>query len=167
LTTANTTANILANLNPDDVENITVLKDAVSTAVYGADAGAGVIVITTKSGKKGKPKFNLSFNSGFNQQAVSSYRQFTGEEYKTYLKDGLNNLLGQNYTVDQLAAGAYNNATIISIMKSPYSTDWQDIVRKDGYQQNSDFSVSGGNDKFTYYASANMFDQNSIIKILF
>ena len=164
LTTANTTANILANLNPDDVENITVLKDAVSTAVYGADAGAGVIVITTKSGKKGKPKFNLSFNSGFNQQAVSSYRQFTGEEYKTYLKDGLNNLLGQNYTVDQLAAGAYNNATIISIMKSPYSTDWQDIVRKDGYQQNSDFSVSGGNDKFTYYASANMFDQNSIIK---
>ena len=61
LTTANTTANILANLNPDDVENITVLKDAVSTAVYGADAGAGVIVITTKSGKKGKPKFNFVF----------------------------------------------------------------------------------------------------------
>ena len=47
LTTGNTTGNILANMNPDDVENITVLKDAVSTAVYGADAGAGVIVITT------------------------------------------------------------------------------------------------------------------------
>lgn len=60
LTTGNTTANILANLNPDDVESVTILKDAVSTAVYGADAGAGVVVINTKSGKKGKPKFSLS-----------------------------------------------------------------------------------------------------------
>lgn len=164
ITTANTTANILANLNPDDVESITVLKDAVSTAVYGADAGAGVIVITTKSGKRGKPKFNLSFNSGFNQQAVNSYRGFTGAEYKEYLKDTYNNALNQNYTVDQYAAGIYNSSSLINVMKSPYSTDWQDVVRKDGYQQNADFNISGGNDKFTYFTSANMFEQNSIIK---
>ncbi|WBV59585.1 SusC/RagA family TonB-linked outer membrane protein [Chryseobacterium camelliae] len=163
LTTANTTANILANLNPDDVESITVLKDAVSTAVYGADAGAGVIVITTKSGKKGKAKFNFSFNSGFNQQAVEGYRGYTTDEYKTYLRTQVNNLLGTNYTNEQIAGGAVNS-TFTGIFNSPYSTDWQDIVRKDGYQQNADFSMSGGNDKFTYYASANMFDQNSIIK---
>ena len=82
LTTNNTTANILANMNPDDIESVTVLKDAVSTAVYGADAGAGVIVITTKSGRKGKPRFNLSFNTGFNQQAVDPHRGFTAAEYK-------------------------------------------------------------------------------------
>lgn len=164
LSTANTTANILANLNPDDVESITVLKDAVSTAVYGADAGAGVIVITTKSGKKGKPKFNLSFNNGFNQQAVDSYRGFTADEYKTYLRDMYNNSGNTNYTIDQLAGGAINSATLIAIMKSTDNTNWQDIVRKDGYQQNADFSMSGGNDKFTYYASANMFEQNSIIR---
>lgn len=163
LTTNNTTANILANMNPDDIENVTVLKDAVSTAVYGADAGAGVIVITTKSGKKGKPRFNLSFNTGFNQQAVESHRGFTAGEYKEYLKDGLNNLLGQNYTVDQYAAGAFNNSTVLSIFRSQADTNWADIVRKDGYQQNADFSMSGGSDKFTYYASANMFDQNSIV----
>ncbi|WP_294324578.1 SusC/RagA family TonB-linked outer membrane protein [uncultured Chryseobacterium sp.] len=163
LTTANTTANILANLNPDDVESITVLKDAVSTAVYGADAGAGVIVITTKSGKRGKARFNLSFNSGFNQQAVKSYRAFTTDEYKTYLRTQVNNYLGTDYTNDQIAAGAINS-TFSGIFNSPYSTDWQDVVRKDGYQQNADFSMSGGNDKFTYYASANMFDQNSIIR---
>lgn len=163
LTTANTTANILANLNPDDVESITVLKDAVSTAVYGADAGAGVIVITTKSGKRGKARFNLSFNSGFNQQAVKSYRAFTTDEYKTYLRTQVNNYLGTDYTNDQIAAGAINS-TFSGIFNSPYNTDWQDVVRKDGYQQNADFSMSGGNDKFTYYASANMFDQNSIIR---
>ena len=173
LTTASTTANILANLNPDDVESITVLKDAVSTAVYGADAGAGVIVITTKSGKKGKPRFNFSFNSGFNQQAVSNHRAFTGDEYKTYLTDMYNNTYNTNYTTGQIAGGilfanghvtAATNNTVTGIFNQPYNTDWQDIVRKDGYQQNADFSMSGGNDKMTYYVSANMFDQNSIVK---
>ncbi len=171
LTTANTTANVLANLNPDDVESITVLKDAVSTAVYGADAGAGVIVITTKSGRKGKAKFNLSFNTGFNQQAVSGNRAFTGQEYKEYLRDMFNNTYTRNFSLDEIANGAFsgiasatNNTNLVNIVKSPYSTDWEDVVRKDGYQQNADFNMSGGNDKFTYYASANMFDQNSIIK---
>jgi TonB-linked SusC/RagA family outer membrane protein len=164
LTTNNTTANILANMNPDDIESVTVLKDAVSTAVYGADAGAGVIVITTKSGKKGKPRFNLSFSTGFNQEAVKPHRGFTAAEYKEYLKDGLNNLLGQDYTVDDYTAGKFNNATVLSIFRSEDDTNWADIVRKDGYQQNADFSMSGGSDKFTYYASANMFDQNSIVR---
>lgn len=171
LTTANTTANILANLNPDDVESITVLKDAVSTAVYGADAGAGVIVITTKSGKKGKAKFNFSFNSGLNQQAVDSNKGYSALEYKTYLRDMFNNTYNQNYSIEQMAAGALSanlsaatNNTVKSIMGSPYDTDWQSIIRNDGYQQNADFNMSGGNDKFVYYASANMFDQSSVIK---
>ena len=164
LTTNNTTANILANMNPDDIESVTVLKDAVSTAVYGADAGAGVIVITTKSGRKGKPRFNLSFNTGFNQQAVDPHRGFTAAEYKEYLKDGLNNLRGTDFTVEDYTAGKFNNGTVLSIFRSTDDTNWADLVRKDGYQQNADFSMSGGNDKFTYYASANMFEQNSIIQ---
>ena len=172
LTTNNTTANILANMNPDDIESVTVLKDAVSTAVYGADAGAGVIVITTKSGKKGKPRFNLSFNTGFNQQAVDPHRGFTAGEYKEYLKDGLNNAINKDYSVADYAAGILANHTnsasllsnVATIFKSDYDTNWADIVRKDGYQQNADFSMSGGSDKFTYYASANMFEQNSIVK---
>lgn len=173
LGTANGTSaltNILANLSPDDVESITVLKDAVSTAVYGADAGAGVIVITTKSGKKGRPRFNLSFNSGFNQQAVEMARNYTAGEYKTYLRDMFNNSLNSNYSIEDIAAGALGgkisasaNAQAVGVMSSPYDTDWLKIVRKDGYQQNADFSLSGGNDKFTYYAAANMFEQNSII----
>ncbi|WP_236900648.1 TonB-dependent receptor plug domain-containing protein [Elizabethkingia ursingii] len=118
LTKSNTTANILANMNPDDIESLTVLKDAVSTAVYGADAGAGVIVITTKSGKRGKTRFNFSFNSGFNQQAVESNRGFTGEEYKIYLRDAVNNYLGSNYTIEDIANGKVN-ATFTNIFKSP------------------------------------------------
>ena len=56
LSSAATSSNILANLNDEDIESVTVLKDAVSTAAYGADAGAGVIIITTKSGKKRRGK---------------------------------------------------------------------------------------------------------------
>ena len=108
LTTQATTGNILAQMNPDDIESVTVLKDAVSTAVYGADAGAGVIVITTKNGKKGKARFNLSFNSGVNQQAVDSRRGFTSDEYKVYLRDAVNNYLGTSYSIDDIAAGKVN-----------------------------------------------------------
>ena len=163
LTTNNTTANILASMNPDDIESVTVLKDAVSTAVYGADAGSGVIVITTKSGRKGAAKFNFSSSIGWNERAVDTYRGFTGQEYKDYLRDQVNNYLGTSLTNDQIANGAVNG-TFTSIFSSPYSTNWQDETMKKGFQQNVDFSVSGANDRLSYYSSANYFKQESVIK---
>lgn len=163
LTRNNTTGNILANMNPDDIESVTVLKDAVSTAVYGADAGAGVIIITTKSGKKGDAKFNFSSSIGWNDRAVDTYRGFTGQEYKDYLNVAVNNYLGTSYTNEQIANGAIN-ATFANIFKSPYSTNWQEETMKKGFQQNVDFNVSGANDKLSYYASANYFKQESVIK---
>lgn len=69
LTRQNTTANILSNLNNNDIESVTVLKDAVSTALYGADSGAGVIIITTKSGKSGKAKFSSPNSYGVSSRA--------------------------------------------------------------------------------------------------
>ena len=100
------------NMNPDDIESITVLKDAVSTAVYGADAGAGVIVITTKSGKKEeKPRFNFFFLIVVSNQQSSlrSNRGFTGENIKNLLcEDAVNNYLGSNYTIGDIANGKVN-----------------------------------------------------------
>ena len=71
LSSQTSSSNILANLNDDDIESVTVLKDAVSTAAYGADAGAGVIIITTKSGKKGEAKYKLSSEVGFVTRGVA------------------------------------------------------------------------------------------------
>ena len=70
LTSNTTTANILANFNEADIESVTVLKDAVSTAVYGADAGTGVVIITTKSGRKGKARFSFNNEMGVAYRAV-------------------------------------------------------------------------------------------------
>ncbi len=165
LTTNSTTGNILANMNPDDIESVTVLKDAVSTAVYGADAGSGVIVITTKSGKSGKAKFNFSSNIGWNDRAVKTYRGFTGDEYKTYLRDAYNNKNGINASFEDYANGtAASSASYRNILNSPYSTNWQDLTMRKGFQQNIDFSVSGASDRLTYYSSANYFNQESVIE---
>lgn len=158
-----TTSNALAGLNPDDIENVTVLKDAVSTAVYGADAGAGVIVITTKSGKKGKAKFNVSFNSGFNDRAIKPHASFSSPSWKSYLADAYSNQQKKTYTVEQIANGALG-AGLANIFKNPTNTDWQAETQKKGYQQNLDINISGGNEKFTYYSSFNYFNQESVVK---
>jgi TonB-linked SusC/RagA family outer membrane protein len=174
LTTGNTTANILANLNPDDIENVTVLKDAVSTAVYGADAGAGVIVITTKAGKKGKARFNLSMNTGMNERALEGHKGFNMTQWKEYLAYAVMNTynatpswgmtfnnIGEVY--DYLIAGG-EGADLQNIFTTSNDTNWRKEIQKTGYQQNVDFNVSGGNDKLTYYTSANYFNQESIVK---
>ncbi|MGC5744499.1 SusC/RagA family TonB-linked outer membrane protein [Chryseobacterium sp. NFX27] len=158
-----TTANALAGLNPDDIENVTVLKDAVSTAVYGADAGAGVIVITTKSGKKGKARFNFGFSSGFNDRAVKPHASFSTSDWQTYLLQAYSNRDNVNYTAEQIANGAVG-ANAADVFQSTNNTDWQKATQKLGYQQNIDFNVSGGNEKFTYYSSVNYYNQESVVK---
>ena len=156
LTANTTTANILANLNMDDVESLTVLKDATSTAIYGADAGAGVIVITTKSGKKGKPRFSLNFSHGFSDRAVEGHRGFTASEYKSYLRAALINKYGSVPT---------NDDDINNLLNSTADTDWRkEAENKQAYTQNVDVSVSGGSDKISYYLSGNYFNQEGIVK---
>ncbi|MFV0152133.1 SusC/RagA family TonB-linked outer membrane protein [Empedobacter falsenii] len=172
LTRNNTTSNILASMNPDDIESVTVLKDAVSTAVYGADAGAGVIIVTTKSGRRGAAKFNFSSSIGWNDRAVEGYRPFTANEYKEYLAVGaMNRYQAANpgmfddltMTYKTLADGALG-ASVAGIYNSTADTNWKDETQKKGFQQNVDFNVSGANDRLSYYASANYFKQESVIK---
>lgn len=190
LTANTTTANILANLNMDDVESLTVLKDATSTAIYGADAGAGVIVITTKSGKKGKPRFSLNFSHGFSDRAVEGHRGFTASEYKSYFNtaalnqlenlvqsqkdqekklEGLTTLEDREKvqkTINNLIESQENlKETLNNILNSTADTDWRkEAENKQAYTQNVDVSVSGGSDKISYYLSGNYFNQEGIVK---
>jgi TonB-dependent SusC/RagA subfamily outer membrane receptor len=79
-------AGSLSEINPDDIEQIDVLKDASSAAIYGAKAASGVIIITTKKGKEGKPVINVSMNLAANTKAA--YRDvFSPSEYMTYRED--------------------------------------------------------------------------------
>ena len=170
--------NVLANLNDDDIESVTVLKDAVSTAVYGADAGTGVIIITTKSGKKGDAKYNLSSEVGLVSRASAGEGLLTTAEWLSILYDSyLNSAEGaaafpnNNKTALLAALNAgtltgdigeslqelYNNRHI--------NTDWRKITENAAaLMQKINASVSGGNDKLSYYSSVGYYNQDGIVK---
>ncbi|MCL1033781.1 SusC/RagA family TonB-linked outer membrane protein [Elizabethkingia anophelis] len=171
--------NVLANLNPNDIENITVLKDAVSTAMYGADAGSGVIIITTKKGKRGAAKFNMNFTQGITQDAVKRQGVLSADQYKKLLTYSIMNAYqgdpnyGDNFknyqsSYDFVKGGgldAEDGGYYSGILNSPYNTNWKKATQRDvAYMRNVEANMSGGNDKMTYFGSVNYFDQNSTVK---
>ncbi|MEY8758586.1 SusC/RagA family TonB-linked outer membrane protein [Chryseobacterium tongliaoense] len=165
------TANALANLNTEDIESMTVLKDAASTAIYGADAGAGVVIITTKSGKRGKPKININFEHGTNSRAIEGQRGLNTDQYRYLLSYTFANnpaALGEStLTPEQFITNAINGnygADLKNIYTTSNNTDWRKALSRTAYQQSVNASISGGNDKVTYYNSANYFLQESEIK---
>ncbi|MFV0554017.1 MAG: SusC/RagA family TonB-linked outer membrane protein [Mangrovibacterium sp.] len=136
-------------LNPNDIQSIEVLKDAASGAVYGARAANGVILVTTKSGSKGKIKVSYDFSYGW-QSKWKKRDVLNGVEYATLINEGYLNS-GQ--------AARYANPASYG-----EGTDWQDLVFNDNAPvQNHQFSVSGGSDKVDYYFSGGYFAQDGIV----
>lgn len=130
-------------LNPNDIESINILKDAASAAIYGAQASSGVIVVTTKSGKKGKLSVNVDAYTGF-QQAYNLPTPLTAEQ-----QNQVYNMAADNSGVERDPA---RNASI-----NPWGavnrTDWIDEVFRNGMMYNGNVQLSGGTDKGTYSAS--------------
>ena len=164
--------NVLESLNPDDIESISVLKDAASTAIYGARAGHGVVLITTKRGKSQKPRVTYS-GMGSVQVARSNYKMldtrmymdmYNKQRYEEWLK--LNGMGIYEGYVDKPSESptqykpTFNNDQIL--MAS--GTDWLDAVMRNGYTQQHNLSVNGGTDKTRYLASINYMDQEGIVK---
>lgn len=138
-------------LNPADIESIEVLKDAASGAIYGARAANGVILVTTKSGKKGRATINYDFSYGF-QNPWTTRDVLDATEYMTIMNEmELNDGNAARYTQDQIAnAGA--------------GTDWQDKVFNDNAPvQNHQVSLSGGNDYSNYFLSFGYYNQEGIV----
>ena len=158
-----------STLNPNDIESIEVLKDASSTAVYGAAGSNGVIIITTKKGKPGK--LNIDFNSyyGYNGWSTipqvrtgDSYLETKREAYK-YVWDATNNVwtttgaIWQSPTDDETIFGTARYA----IYKQGQFVNWaNEFLRKDAGTQNYSLSISGGNERTKGYVSFNYTDEN-------
>jgi len=176
---ANTDASALDNINPDDIENISILKDG-QAAIYGARAAGGVILITTKSGKTDKPTINFSAVSTIQSPSLKresiNILQLFEMNNEGYINDGqpINAFTGvlkiisdNNFTVDKLKE---NNHEIL--VNEPYDHgnpyylgdyDWQDIMWEPSLQQNYNLSVSGKRNNFNYYESVNYIDQPSML----
>lgn len=136
-------------LNSNDIASMDVLKDASATAIYGSRGANGVIMITTKTGKKGRPVISYSGSEGF-QFVTRKYDACNGAEYAR-----LANMMAEN-------AG----------MELPYSnpaqygkgTDWTDEITRNGWTRNHQLALNGGSDAITYNISAGYFSQEGILK---
>lgn len=144
-------------LNPNDIESIEVLKDAASGAIYGARAANGVILVTTKQGKKGKAQVSYNFSYGW--QSKWRKRDVLGATDYAILQNEQFVNSGQA----PLYADPYN-LTDINGNRVTTGTDWQDEVFNDNAPvQKHDVSVNGGSDNVKYYLSMGYYDQEGIV----
>ena len=168
-----------ANLvNPDDIESISVLKDAASASIYGARAAYGVILITTKKGKK-SDKPTVSFSAtGYWQSPALTFHNVNSMQYLTMMDEAYQNDGGSGHyfksQVYQYAEdyfnGKYDSPVFFDTAYDTYkygycgNTDWWDELYKTSFSQIYTANISGGNDRTTYYASVSMNDQGGILK---
>lgn len=150
----------IADLNPEDIENIEILKGASAAAMYGAKAAAGVIIITTKKGKAGKTKITLNQEVGFTQvRHLMGVRAFTAE------------------TAADLAGTADNPSADVQAKRAAYKKQFTDaqsagkifdyekeMFGQTGLVLNTGLSLSGGGEKTTFYLSGNRRQEEGIVK---
>ncbi len=155
----------LAGLNPEDIESIEVLKDA-SASIYGIGAANGVILITTKEGKKGK--LNVSYNGS--SSLVKNYDYIQPLEAQDYM--GLVNSFSRERYLFNNQMGAYGDIAYDDGWSAPFNdseiantetVNWVDEILRDGTINNHNVIVNGGSEKISYYLSGNYFDQEGTV----
>lgn len=159
----------LSSLNPADIEDITILKDASSTAIYGSRGANGVILITTKKGKSGKAKVNASATFTI-ANTTNLMNMINLEEYANYANSRIQDdavpfhIVGNE--VRYVFNGSYdkydpNNPETYNVVNY---RNWQKEIYTSAFSQNYSLSLNGGSDKITYYISANFKDINGTVK---
>lgn len=174
----NRIGNAIAGINPQDIKRIDVLKDAAATALYGTRAANGVIVVTTKSGREGKPV--VSYNA---QLTVRRRPYYTDEkinlmnsaeriQFSQYLTEqhyifpsGMPKV-GYEQALQNLYTGVYSQAEFESEVArmQTMNTDWFDILCHNSFSHDHSVSVTGGSEKVRYYTSIGYTDQDDVIK---
>lgn len=182
----------IGDLNTNDIETITLLKDASSTALYGARAANGVVMITTKKGKAAAPKVNVFINSGFSERGLPEYERVNAYEYYPLMWQAMKHgLMFPNSGTGQTAAVAAQNASngiAAQLIYNPFGVpnnqvvdvngqlnpnarlvyddfDWYSPLERNGNRTEVGFNLSAKVNKSDYYFSLNYLkDQGFIIK---
>lgn len=178
----------LNSINPADIESMTILKDAAANSLYGSRAANGVIVITTKKGKEGKPAVALDMKWGVNSKGIPSYDMITdpGQYYEaawTALRNSLEYAGGLSAAEADAEAsrtlvkelGGYNNYNvpdeqlIVNGKLNPsaallYHDDWNDEAFSNQLRQEYQFSYQGGSEKTKYYMSLGFLDDKGYVE---
>lgn len=174
----NRIGNAIAGLNPQDIERLDVLKDASATALYGTKAANGVIVITTKRGKEGKP--TIRYNNNFTYKLRPRYTdksvdvmnskeriQLSRELFADhYIYNDNCSMVGYEGVMSRLYSGKINDAQAAAEIAKleTLNTDWFDLLTHDSFSQQHTVSLSGGGERGTYYASLGYVDNDDVVK---
>lgn len=160
--------NSLAGLNPNDIESMTILKDASATAIYGSKAANGVVIITTKRGSR-NTKPQISFNYNFGYGIPHPEQVLTGDQYIAAYKTAIENSLA-NLEANKEYVSSYDRT--VATLKKKYeelgtiknaNTDWLSLLLRNSATHNADVSMSGGSQTSRYYASLSYTNQQGTI----
>ncbi len=142
-------------LDPDNIDRIEILKDAASAAIYGAEAGNGVVLVTTKTGKQGTSK--IFFNSKYSVVSLANKLDLlNASDYITYIKEA-------GTTTSTLSENYYNDPSCY-VNNKLADTDWQDATYTTGYRHSYTAGMQGANDKGAFFLSLNYLDYDGILK---
>jgi TonB-linked SusC/RagA family outer membrane protein len=136
--------------NPSDIESVTILKDAAATGLYGSRASNGVIIITTKSGKSGKTKIQLSSTTGISKVSTGHFQLMNSQQLYDFQKSFF-------------PANLFASLRPDSLLK--HNTDWQDLAFRTGLVQNYTLSVSGGTEKTHFYVAGNYYNEDGTLRL--
>lgn len=147
--------NLLADINPSDIESIEVLKDASAAAIYGSRASAGVLLITTKKGRQGRARVNYEGWAGWTKP-YNLIEVLNAQEFTDLKNEALTNA---NSAPNGTSRGFY---TMNDASGNPVDTRWYDYVYRTGFSQNHSVGISGANEATSYYFSAGFTDQKGM-----
>lgn len=178
----------LGDINQNDIESISILKDATSSALYGSRGGNGVIIITTKKGKMGSPQFNANVSQGFSTRGTPEYDRLNAQEYYPAMWEAMKNSF--QYSTNPLSpqdAAAKATAGIFNELKyNPFNVannqivgtdgklnpnasllyndfDWYNIMQRTGKRTDAGINYAGKNEKSDYYISLGYLKDNGYI----
>ncbi|QIL75493.1 SusC/RagA family TonB-linked outer membrane protein [Hymenobacter sp. HDW8] len=155
--------NPLSNVNPNDIESIEVLKDAAAAAIYGSRAAGGVILVTTKNGKKGQSRISLDSWVGWSKP-VRLYEVLGAEDYMLIKNEAVRNLNANRASVGAAANNREGFLPSYDADGNVVNTRWYDYIYRTGFSHSNALNFSGGTEKTSYYASVGYTGQNGMLK---
>ncbi len=169
----------ISSINANDIESLTILKDAASTALYGNKAANGVVMITTKKGHSGKGQLSVNFSQGITGRSIPEYSRVGAMDYYLLTWEAMRNSKGNDAAANQWATDnliselGYNITTVAdnqlvvdgvlnpsaSINSAYTDLNWEDEIMRVGHRSNYDLNYKGGTEKSDYYISLGYLDE--------
>ena len=152
-------SDVMSAISPSDIQSIDVLKDASAAAIYGSRGANGVVIVTTKRGKGGKPGLSVNYSFSVDSR-VNNFSALNGDEFREYVR----------YVAEQTLKVDADNEMANSILAEGSdelkdgNTDWAEELEQPSYRHDLNLSVRGGGDHSSYYISLGVMDYQGMIK---